>query len=344
MKIVRLGRSGLRVSELALGTWRFGRDTGESESFSQLDLFSDQGGNFIDTADVYGNGLAEEIVGRWLTSRGGRDQLVIGTKVWGRTGDGPNALGLSRKHILTAIDESLRRLQTDYVDLYYVHAWDPGVQLEESLSTLDGLVRAGKVRHVGASNWLGWQLVHASGLARLNGWEQFVCVQNEYNLLSRMCDLEVLPACRETGLVLTPWSPLGGGWLTGKYRRDSPAPTAGTRVADWLEPWQPDSWEHRANERTWAVIDAVLAVAEARGVGPEQVALNWLRAKPDVVAPTIGARTIEQLKSNLRSLGWELEPEEIARLDEVSEIPPDSLYRFVDEMERRQGRDAPETS
>jgi aryl-alcohol dehydrogenase-like predicted oxidoreductase len=344
MRTVRLGRSGLRVSELALGTWRFGRDTDEATAFAQLDLFGDRGGNFIDSADVYGNGLAEEILGRWLASRRGRDGLVIGTKVWGRMGAGPNDLGLSRKHIVAAIDASLRRLQTDHVDLYYLHAWDPGVQLEETLSTLDGLVRAGKVLHIGASNWLGWQLMHAWGLARVHGWEPFVCVQNEYNLLSRMCDLEVLPACRETGLVLTPWSPLGGGWLTGKYRRGITQPTAGTRVADWLEPWQPDSWERRGNERTWEVIDALLDVAEARGVAPVEVAINWLRAKPDVVAPVVGARTVEQLESNLRSLDWELEAAEVATLDGASEVPLTSLYGFVDEMERWQGREAPEVT
>lgn len=344
MKTVRLGRSGLRVSELALGTWRFGRETDEATAFVQLDLFRERGGNFIDSADVYGNGRAEEIVGRWLASRGGRDELVVATKVWGRMGAGPNALGLSRKHIVSAIDASLSRLQTDYVDLYYLHAWDPGVQLEETLSTLDGLVRAGKVLHVGASNWLGWQLMHAWGLARIHGWEPFVSVQNEYNLLSRMCDLEVLPACRETGLVLIPWSPLGGGWLTGKYRRGTSAPIPGTRVADWIESWQPDSWEQRGNEKTWAVVDALIGIAEARGVSPAEVAINWLRAMPDVVAPIVGARTVEQLESNLRSVEWELEPAEVVTLDDASDVPLASLYAFVDDMERAQGRHSAEAT
>jgi aryl-alcohol dehydrogenase-like predicted oxidoreductase len=338
MRTGRLGASGLRVSELALGSWRFGRETDEAAAHAQLDLFRDRGGNFVDTADVYGGGRSEEIVGRWLASRGARDEVVVGTKVWGRMGVGPNALGLSRKHIVSAIDASLRRLQTDHVDLYYVHAWDPGVQLEETLSTLDGLVRAGKVLHLGASNWAGWQLMQAWGLARIHGWEPFVCVQNEYNLLSRMCDLEVLPACRATGLVLVPWSPLGGGWLTGKYRREVTAPIAGTRVADWIEPWQPDSWEQRAGEKTWTVVDALLGVAGARGVAPAEVALNWLRAQPGIVAPIVGARTVEQLESNLRSAEWELEPSELVALDEASGIPPTSFYAFVDQMESMQGR------
>jgi aryl-alcohol dehydrogenase-like predicted oxidoreductase len=340
MRTVRFGRSGLRVSELALGTWRFGRDSDEADAFAQLDLFRDRGGNFVDAADVYGDGLAEEIVGRWLASRGGRDEIVVATKVWGRTGPGPNALGLSRKHILSAIDASLRRLQTDHVDVYYVHAWDPGVDVEETLSTLDGLVRAGKVLYLGASNWLGWQLMHAWGLVRIHDWEPFVCVQNEYNLLSRMSDLEVLPACRETGLVLTPWSPLAGGWLTGKYRRGVTAPIAGTRVADWLEPWQPDSWEQRGSERTWTIIDALLGVAEARAVSPAEVALNWLRAKPEIVAPIVGARTVEQLEGNLRAVEWDLEPAEVVTLDDVSDVALTSLYRFADAMEREQGREA----
>ena len=344
MRSVQFGTSGLRVSELGLGTWRYGRDTDEATAFAQLDLFREQGGNFIDSADVYGDGAAEEIVGRYLASRGSRDELVVATKVWGRMGTGPNAQGLSRKHIVSAIDASLRRLQTDHVDVYYLHGWDPGVQLEETLSTLDGLVRTGKVLHVAASNFLGWQLMQAWGLCKLHGWEPFVAVQNEYNLLSRMCDLEVLPACRETGLALIPWSPLGGGWLTGKYRRELAAPVAGTRVADWIEPWQPDSWEQRGTERTWAIIDALIAIAEARGVAPAEVALNWLRAKPGLVAPIIGARTLEQLESNLRAVAWELEPTEVATLDEVSAVPLTSLYAFVEDMERTQGRQADEVA
>ena len=340
MRTLRFGKTGLRVSELALGSWRFGSDADEETSFAQLDLFRERGGNFIDSADVYGGGRAEEIVGSWLTSRGARDEFVVATKAWGRTGPGPNDFGSSRKHIVSAIDASLRRLQTDYVDLYFVHAWDPGVQLEETLSTLDGLVRAGKVLHLGASNFLGWQLMQAWGLCRIHGWERFVTVQNEYNLLSRASELEVLPACRETGLVLFPWSPLGGGWLTGKYRRAAAAPPAGTRVADWLESWQPDSWDQRANERTWAVIDELVGVAEARGVSPSQVALNWVRAKPDVVAPIVGARTLEQLADNLASVEWELEPAEVAALNRASDVSAGSLYEFVAAMERAQGRQA----
>ena len=338
MKTVRLGRSGLRVGGLALGAWTFGRETDEGTACALLDLFVDRGGNFVDTADAYNDGRSEEIVGRWLARRGGRDQLVIATKVYGRMGPGPNALGLSRKHIVSAIDASLRRLQTEYIDLYQLHVWDPGVQLEETLSTLDGLVRAGKVLHVGASNFLGWQLMQAWALDRIHGWEPFVSVQNEYNLLSRASELEVLPVCRETGIVLIPWSPLGGGWLTGKYRRGVTAPIAGTRVAESALPWQPDSWEQRGNERTWAVVDVLLGLAEARGVAPAEVALNWLRAKPDVIAPIIGARTPEQLESSLRSVEWDLDPGEVVALDRASDIPPMYPYAFIDQMTRMHGR------
>jgi len=340
MKTLRFGKTGLRVSELSLGSWRFGSDANEEASFAQLDLFRERGGNFIDCADVYGGGRAEEIVGRWFASRGARDEFVVATKAWGRTGPGANDFGSSRKHIVAAVEASLRRLQTDYVDLYYMHAWDPGVELEETLSSLDGLVRAGKALHLGASNFLGWQLMRAWGFCGMHGWEQFVAVQNEYNLLSRMSELEVLPACRAAGLVLVPWSPLGGGWLTGKYRRSAGAPPTGTRVADWLESWQPDSWDQRATDRTWAVVDALVGVAEARGVSPAQVALNWVRAKPDVVAPIVGARTREQLEDNLASLEWELEPAEVATLDRASDVPAGSLYAFVDAMEQVQGRKA----
>jgi len=253
-------------------------------------------------------------------------------------GPGPNELGNSRKHIVRALDDSLRRLRTDYVDLYQLHVWDPGVALEETLSTLDGLVRAGKVLHVGASNFLGWQLMQAWALGRIHGWEPFVSVQNEYNLLSRASEWEVLPVCREAGLVLIPWSPLGGGWLTGKYRRGVTAPIAGTRVAESALPWQPDSWEQRGNERTWAVVDALVGVAEARDVAPAEVALNWLRAQPDVCAPIVGARTLEQLEGSLRSVEWELAPEEVAALDEASALPAPYPYSFVEQMTRMHDR------
>ena len=214
-----LGKTGLKVSELCLGTMTFGRETDETTSYSILERFVEAGGNFIDTADVYSQGISEEIVGRWLPTKN-RDDLVIATKVRFGMGDGPNDVGLSRKHILSGVEASLRRLGTDYIDLYQVHCWDKRTPLEETLSTLDGLVKSGKVRYIGVSNFTGWQLQKAIDLSLHNGWEPFVCLQPLYNLLDRQLELELLPICENEGLGIIPWSPLRGGWLTGKYRRD----------------------------------------------------------------------------------------------------------------------------
>ena len=241
---------------------------------------------------------------------------------------------------MSAIDASLSRLQTDHVDLYYLHGWDPGVQLEETLSTLDGLVRAGKVLHV-ASIELARLAAHAAwGLAGIHGWEPLVCVQNEYNLLFAD-DRSGGAACLSaTGLALVPWSPLGGGWLTGKYRREVSAPVAGTRVADWLEPWQPDSWEQRGNERTWVVIDALLAIAEARESRPQKLRSTGCARSLDLVAPIVGARTVEQWRAIFASVAWELDQAEVDHSRPGERRPSYIALRFVDGMERTQGRHA----
>ncbi|MGH3391500.1 MAG: aldo/keto reductase, partial [Actinomadura sp.] len=202
-----LGRSGLQVSELCLGTMMFGAETDEQTSHRILDTFAETGGNFIDTADVYGQGLSEEVLGRWLTNKR-RDDLVIATKAFGEMGPGPNDRGLSRKHILDAVRASLRRLGTDYIDLYQVHVWDDGTPLEETLSTLDALVKAGTVRYVGASNFCGWQLQKAVDVSRQGGWEAFVCLQPLYNLLDREAEWEQFPVCRSEGIGVISWSPL----------------------------------------------------------------------------------------------------------------------------------------
>ncbi|HEV7626939.1 MAG TPA: aldo/keto reductase, partial [Streptomyces sp.] len=204
-----LGNSGLRVSELCLGSMTFGRETDEETSSSILDTFVEAGGNFIDTADVYSRGGSEEILGRWLTKQR-RDDLVVATKVRFPMGDGPNDKGLGRKHIIEGVEASLRRLRTDYIDLYQVHCWDPATPLEQTLSTLDSLVRAGKVRAVGASNFSGWQLQKAVDISRRRGWEPFTCLQPLYNLLDRETEWELLPVCRNEGLGVIPWSPLRG--------------------------------------------------------------------------------------------------------------------------------------
>ena len=224
-----LGKTGLRVSELCLGAMTFGRETTEEVSRQILDRFVAAGGNFVDTADVYSRGASEEIVGRWLKDQP-RDDLVIATKVRFPMGSGPNDVGLSRKHILAGVEASLRRLQTDYIDLYQVHCWDHVTPLEETLSTLDTLVQSGKVRYIGASNFSGWQLQKAIDLSLRMGWEPFTCLQPQYNLLCRTTEWELVPVCLNEGLGIIPWSPLRGGWLSGKYRRGMTAPPAGTRV------------------------------------------------------------------------------------------------------------------
>ncbi len=222
-----LGTTGLKVSEVCLGTMTFGRETSSQESHQILDRFVDAGGTFIDTADVYSRGASEEIIGAWLKNQQ-RDDLVIATKVRFPMGEKPNDVGLSRKHILSAVDASLRRLRTDYIDLYQVHAWDGAAWLPETLGTLNSLVQSGKVRYIGASNFTGWQLQKAIDLSRQMGWEPFCCLQPQYNLLERAIEWEILPVCHQEGLGVIPWSPLRGGWLSGKFRRGMTAPPSGT--------------------------------------------------------------------------------------------------------------------
>jgi aryl-alcohol dehydrogenase-like predicted oxidoreductase len=325
-----LGHTGLRVSELCLGAMTFGRqnEATEEESHAMLDRFVAVGGNFIDTANVYSTGISEEIVGRWLR-RQRRDDLVIATKVRFPMGTGPNDLGLSRKHILSSVEASLRRLQTDYIDLYQVHCWDPATPLEETLSTLNDLVRRGAVRYIGVSNFTGWQLQRALDLSREKGWEGFVCLQPQYNLLCRSTEWELIPISIREGLGVIPWSPLRGGWLSGKFRRGLIAPPDDSRVKlaeekDWGEKWSAYN-----NEHTWTVLDALHAVAAKSGKTPAQVAINWLLRKPGVTSPIIGARSMPQLEANLGSSGWTLSEEHVRHLDDASALQPPYPYDFI---------------
>jgi aryl-alcohol dehydrogenase-like predicted oxidoreductase len=327
MQLKFLGRTGVLVSQVCLGAMTFGREADEATSRAMLDRFVEAGGNFVDTANVYAEGRSEEIIGRWLTTKGGRDDLVLATKVRFATGDGPNDVGLSRKHVVRAVQASLRRLATEYVDVLQIHCWDAGTPLEETLRTLDQLVRDGLVRYVGASNLTGWQLERSLQLAGTRGLEAFVTLQPQYNLLSRGIEWEVLPVCAEHGVGVIPWGPLAGGWLTGKHHRSGPA--AGSRVVT-AAPEHAESWDRRARDRTWMVLQAVQEIADRRKVTPAQVAINWLRAKPLVTAPLLGARSLEQLEDNLACLAWELTADEVARLDDVSAVETPYPYDFID--------------
>lgn len=328
MKRVFLGRSGLSVSELCLGAMTFGWQTDEQTSRRMLDTFVEAGGDFVDTADVYAEGASEEIVGRWLAGRD-RADVIVATKV--RWGPGGNREGLSRHHILNGVEASLRRLGTDHIDLYQVHGWDDATPLEESLSTLDLLVRQGKVRYLGVSNFSGWQLQKALDLQSRYGWAPFVCLQPLYNLLDRETEHELVPVCVNEGLGLIPWSPLRGGWLSGKYHRGMSAPPPGTRVDEAASKGWSEDWDTYNTEHTWRVIDEVAAVAKESGHTPAQVALRWLLHQPHVTAPIIGARSMAHFDDNLGAVGWELAEEQVARLSAASErrlpYPYDVLAR-----------------
>jgi aryl-alcohol dehydrogenase-like predicted oxidoreductase len=324
-----LGSTGLKVSELCLGAMTFGRETSETDSFTMLDTFAVAGGNFIDTANVYTRGVSEEIVGRWLKTRT-RDDWVIATKVRFTMGDGVNEVGLSRKHILASVDASLRRLQTDYIDLYQIHCWDRGTPLEETLSTLHGLVQSGKVRYIGASNLTGWQLQKAIDVSLRHNWEPFRCLQPLYNMLDRTLEWELVPVCQNEGLGIIPWSPLRGGWLSGKYRRGMTAPLSDTRIDQAEKEGWSEGWAAYNNERTWSILDALHQIAAETGKSPAQVALRWLLQMPAVTAPIIGARTQKHLEDNLGAASWTLSADHMAQLTKISELtwvyPYDAAY------------------
>ena len=328
-----LGNTGLKVSELCLGAMTFGRETSEEDSRAMLNRFVEVGGNFIDSANVYTHGASEEILGRWLKEKR-RDDFVIATKVRFGMGPGPNDLGLSRKHILSAVEASLRRLNTEYLDLYQVHCWDNKAPLVETLAALDTLVKSGKVRYIGASNFSGWQLQKAIDLSRHNGWEPFSCLQPQYNLLERGIEWELVPVCLNEGVGIIPWSPLRGGWLSGKYQRGMQRPPEGSRVETAEQKGWSEAWSAYANEHTWSILDALFAVAHEAGKQPAQVALNWLLQKPGVTAPITGARTMDQLENNLGGSGWTLTPDQFARLEKASLPGLPYPYDFIARSQR----------
>jgi aryl-alcohol dehydrogenase-like predicted oxidoreductase len=317
-----LGRSGCAVSSFCLGTMTFGLETDEAVAHRQLDLFVAAGGTLVDTADVYNGGSSEEIIGRWFASRPPdvTDRVVLATKGRFATDSSPNGLGLSARHLTRALDASLRRLGLDAVDLYQVHAFDPITPMEETLRTLDGFVRDGKIRYYGLSNFTGWQLTKAVHLAREMNLAGPVTLQPQYSLLVREIEWEIVPAAIDAGLGLLPWSPLGGGYLSGKYRRDQ-RPSGATRLGE-----DPDrgmeAWNRRGVDRTWEVIGAVEQIAKARGVSMAEVALAWVTGRPGVTSTILGARTTEQLEVNLRAADLRLATDEVVALDVASDPHP----------------------
>jgi aryl-alcohol dehydrogenase-like predicted oxidoreductase len=317
-----LGRSGTAVSNLALGTMTFGTETDEKGAHDQLDRYRDSGGNLIDTADVYSGGTSEEIIGRWMAAHPGhRGQIVLATKGRFPLADGANDHGLSRQHLRLALEASLRRLRTDWIDLYQVHAHDPLTPIEETLRFLDDAVRAGKINYLGLSNFTGWQLQQAVDTATHLGLSVPVTLQPQYNLLVREIEWEIVPASQANGLGLLPWSPLGGGWLTGKYSKQE-RPSGPTRLGE-----NPDrgveAYDRRSGrQRTWDVVDAVRAVADELGVTMAQVALAWLSDRPAVTSVILGARTTAQLEDNLQAADLHLSAEQTKRLDAASDPEP----------------------
>jgi aryl-alcohol dehydrogenase-like predicted oxidoreductase len=326
----QLGDTGLLVSELCLGCMTFGREVDADGTRKMIERFIGDGGNFIDTANVYAEGSSEEITGEVI--RPFRDDVVLATKVRFRVGDGPNDAGLSRRHILKACEDSLRRLQTDYIDLYQVHCWDEVTPLEETLETLSDLVTQGKVRYIGVSNYTGWQLQKAVDLSDTLGYHRFVCLQPQYSLVERNIEYELFPVCRREGIGVIPWSPLGGGFLSGKYRRGE-RPPEDSRIAHAEDDWE-EAWHRRATDRNWAIIDVLGSLAGETGKSYAQLALNWLSCKQEVTAPIIGARTMEQLDDNLGAAEWRLDDDQVARLDEASRLPDLYPYGFIERSER----------
>jgi aryl-alcohol dehydrogenase-like predicted oxidoreductase len=314
-----LGHSGCAVSTLCLGTMTFGAETDQQGSHEQLDVFAEAGGTFVDTADVYADGVSEQILGAWFADRPAdvTDRMVLATKGrFGPPGD-PNATGLSTRHLTRALDASLSRLGLDHVDLYQVHAYDALTPLEETLRTLDGFIRAGKISYYGLSNFTGWQLTKAVHLARALNLAGPVTLQPQYSLVVREIEWEIVPAVLDAGMGMLPWSPLGGGYLSGKYKRDQ-RPTGDTRLGEDPQRGM-EAWERRGTERTWQIIDAVQQVAEDRGVSMAEVALAWVTDRPGVTSTIIGARTTEQLRTNLRAADLHLTADETAALDKASD-------------------------
>jgi len=333
MKTTPLGTSDLNVTPLALGTMTFGKEADEDTAHALLDQYVAAGGNLIDTADVYSRGLSEEIIGRWLKKTGKRDDVLIATKArFAMSKGGPR--GLHPDYLRGAIEDNLRRLDIETIDLFQPHTFDPNVPVSEWLGLIKELIDQGKIRYLGVSNFLSYQLQHTIDVARYEGLPVVVSLQPQYNLLDRHIDYEVMDVCRIENIPLLPWSPLGGGWLSGKYLRDS-LPTGASRLGE--DPTRGvEAYDKRNTERTFRILDVVRDIAGECGVSMAQVALAWLVQHPQVGSVILGARTTEQLADNLGAASLTLSQDQWNRLEEVSRPhTPDYPYGFMDTMKGR---------
>jgi len=329
MKFNPLGKSGLLVSELCLGTMVFGEDssrgTDQKAAEKIIHKYQEAGGNHIDTANVYAGGRSEEIVGEAIKDR--RDQVILATKVRHSTGPKPNDEGLSRFHMIRSVEDSLRRLQTDVIDLLYAHCWDPITPLEETLRAIDDLVASGKVRYIGVSNFKAWQLMKALSVSDAQGWTRFIAAQYQYSLVERNIEGEFSDLCQNEGLGLTPWGPLGGGFLSGKYQPgDKPDEGRLSMMPEETE----EAWHRRANERNWNILQVVDEISKAHHATYSQIALAWLMRQPAVCSVIMGVRTMAQLEGNLAVTQLQLSEEELERLDQVSQPEERYPYRFIE--------------
>ena len=327
MRYRNMGRTGLKVSEVCLGTMTFGHGTDERASEEIVDLAFDSGVNFFDTANTYGDGASEVLLGNALKGR--RRDAVVATKVFNPFGPGPNDSGMSRVHIMNAVEDSLRRLQTDYLDLYYIHHVDTQTPLEEMLRALDDLVRQGKVRYTACSNYEAWRLMEALWISDSEGWARFDCYQPQYSLVVRDIEEELIPVCELKGLGVVVWSPLGGGFLSGKYRPGQRSVTGSRSEEGWAYP-----------ERYFAdcaddSLAALLDMAESTGHSPAQVALRWVLEQPSITSVIIGARTVEQARDNIMAGSFCLESEHVQRLNTVSALPPRYPRAMEQDMHER---------
>ncbi|MGN6743263.1 MAG: aldo/keto reductase [Amnibacterium sp.] len=327
MRYRTLGNTGTVVSVQCLGTMTFGDEADEETSGAILEAYIEAGGNFLDTADVYSKGISEQVIGRWLAAHPtDAEQLVIATKGRFPMGPGANDHGASRRHLRDALDSSLARLGVEFVDLYQIHAFDALTPLEETLRFLDDAITAGKIGAYGFSNFTGWQLTKAAWIAKVHGWAPPVTLQPQYSLLVRGIEHEIVPAALDQAVGLLPWSPLAGGWLTGKYQRDS-VPTGATRLGVNPDRGMEAYGPRNEDEHTWRVLDAVKEVAEATGSTQAAVALAWLDAQPAVTSTILGARSVEQLQQNLAAVDLALDDAQLARLSEAS-TPRTEVYPY----------------